>query len=368
MDIAKDDKIAGLLAKKLSGELQPDEQDMLTEWAESSPANKSLYEEITDAGFLHAYKNDASGVNKAEELSAIHRKVRGKRIRRIGSWSAAAAVIAAGVFFLWPSKLSDSKPGEIQQAGNHMAIITVGEAAPVYLSGEENVSAWRDAAEKATMKTVVADEYRVKIEVPRGSEYKVRLDDGTMVWLNSESSIEYPKEFIGDKRNVKLTGEAFFEVAKDTGRPFAVEVEDMLITVLGTSFNINAYNKESYFTTLLSGCVLVADRNGSQAIELRPNQQASFAEGRIDVKEVDAEMYASWTKGKFYFRATPMEDIAAQLERWYDVEFEFTREEYRHEPFTGVISRSDTAGKTLDLIEKTTNLRFEINNRTIRVK
>ncbi len=208
-----------------------------------------------------------------------------------------------------------------------------------------------------------------KIVVPRGGEYTVELNDGTRVRLNADSELRFPVKFASNERKVFLKGEAYFEVKRDTTRPFRVDVhEDAMIEVLGTEFNINAYpENEKIFTTLVVGKVKVADLQTDSAVILFPNQQAALSQGEIDVKEVNPEDYVTWINGRFYFEKMPLEEILIQLERWYDLQVFWGNEELKTYEFTGAVWRDNTIRQTLDMIEKTTGVCFTVSGRTVTV-
>ena len=195
------------------------------------------------------------------------------------------------------------------------------------------------------------------IVVPRGGEYKLELADGTLVWLNSDSELRYPVKFAGSQRDVWLKGEGYFEVSKNPEKPFRVVVDDMIVKVLGTSFNINAYkDRGNILTTLVSGKVDIQDMSGKSLVVMSPNQQVDFRHGKISVQEVDVTRFVSWIDGKFYFNDMTLENIMSQLQRWYDIEVFFVDEELKSYPFTGVIRRDFTAGQIFEIIEKTTRV------------
>lgn len=168
------------------------------------------------------------------------------------------------------------------------------------------------------------------ITTPRGGQYRVILPDGTKVWLNSDSSLKYPVSFQGGIRSVELTGEAYFEVnrhlASDTYVPFVVHTRMQSVQVLGTRFNVNAYEDEpTVNTTLVEGRVRVVRGAGkiSQNVEgllLTPNHQALLSARRIEVREVDAEEMIAWKNGYFSFKHADIKVVMRQLSRWYDVE------------------------------------------------
>lgn len=207
------------------------------------------------------------------------------------------------------------------------------------------------------------------IVVPRGGEYKLELADGTLVWLNSDSELRYPVKFAGSQRDVWLKGEGYFEVSKNPEKPFRVVVDDMIVKVLGTSFNINAYkDRGDILTTLVSGKVDIQDMSGKSLVVMSPNQQVDFRHGKISsVQEVDITRFVSWIDGKFYFNDMTLENIMSQLQRWYDIEVFFVDEELKSYPFTGVIRRDFTAGQIFEIIEKTTRVKFNVRGKCVTV-
>ncbi|KAI9452861.1 anti-FecI sigma factor, FecR [Russula earlei] len=164
------------------------------------------------------------------------------------------------------------------------------------------------------------------MSTPKGRQFRVTLPDGTQVWLNAASSLRYPTAFVGKDRRVEITGEAYFEVAKDPTRPFHVKINGKTeVEVLGTHFNINAYqNEESINTTLLEGSVKV--HNGNQKTVIKPGQQAQVANtiaatGIIKVNDnVDIDRVMAWKNGVFDFNDATLVEVMKQLERWYDIE------------------------------------------------
>lgn len=207
------------------------------------------------------------------------------------------------------------------------------------------------------------------IVVPRGGEYKLELADGTLVWLNSDSELRYPVKFAGSQRDVWLKGEGYFEVSKNPEKPFRVVVDDMIVKVLGTSFNINAYkDRGNILTTLVSGKVDIQDMSWKSLVVMSPNQQVDFRHGKISsVQEVDITRFVSWIDGKFYFNDMTLENIMSQLQRWYDIEVFFVDEELKSYPFTGVIRRDFTAGQIFEIIEKTTRVKFNVRGKCVTV-
>lgn len=214
----------------------------------------------------------------------------------------------------------------------------------------------------------VKDEYNT-IVVPRRGEYRLVLADGSKVYLNSESELRFPVVFTGGERRVYLSGEAFFEVAPDAEKPFIVEANDVDVRVLGTRFNVNAYTPDRAIrTTLVSGKVRVCDRVGEESAILVPGQQAVWQEGHFSTRNVDVLAFTAWIDGKFYFEeGATLEEIAEQLQRWYDIDFIFSSGRVKQFVFAGMIKKEYTANQIFSIIEKTTRVKFTVNGRTVVV-
>ena len=206
------------------------------------------------------------------------------------------------------------------------------------------------------------------IIVPRAGEYNLLLADGTRVWLNSESELRYPVEFSGDRREVYLKGEGYFEVARDAEKPFCVQADDVEIQVLGTIFDVNAYqDRESVITTLVSGKVAVHSRKGGNFVEIKPGEQAEVQDRVVTVKQVDVRKSIAWIEGKFYFDEMPLENIMKQLARWYNIEVFFVAQELKSYEFTGLIRKDFSAERVFEIIEKTTQVKFHVKGRSVIV-
>ena len=159
------------------------------------------------------------------------------------------------------------------------------------------------------------------ISTPRGKDYHLTLADGTHVWLNAESHLEFPDRFTGDKREVRLQGEAYFEVKKDAKHPFIVYSDYLTTRVLGTAFDVRARSARDASVTLVSGRVLVKSQDADQV--LTPGQQASLAGSQLAVKTVDTYPYTQWKEGFFYFDNQSLFSIMQELARWYSVNVSF---------------------------------------------
>lgn len=207
----------------------------------------------------------------------------------------------------------------------------------------------------------------VDVVVPKGSSYQLVLSDGTKVFLNADSKLHYPLRFASNKRDVELSGEALFEVAKNPNAPFSVNSSGMRTRVLGTIFNVSSYPGDRVqHVTLLEGKVEVADSNKDYI--LHPGEQFLTEGSKPRVHRVDAELYTSWTQGTVRFQGMKLEDIVQKIQRWYDVDFVFQDPSTKSLRFTGAFDRTARLGDLLTLIESMTNVKFIEQGGLIKVQ
>jgi len=217
----------------------------------------------------------------------------------------------------------------------------------------------------------VTDQGTDKIEyntltTTRGEQTQVRLPDGSLVYLNAASSLRYPTSFAKSaKRTVGLTGEGYFEIAKDKAHPFVVETDKQHITVLGTHFNVKAYNDEPLKTTLVEGSVQVNNEQSTKI--LKPGQQAVLTKaGKFEIGEADQVLELAWKNNEFMFESESIQNVMKMVERWYNVEVIY-QGEITKEKFGGGVSRFDKVSVVLALLERTGAVKFKIADRKIYV-
>ena len=206
------------------------------------------------------------------------------------------------------------------------------------------------------------------ITTPRGGQYQLVLADGSKVWLNAASSIRFPTAFTGNKREVTITGEAYFEITHDASKPFHVSVNGAEVVVLGTHFNVNDYEDAGKMkTTLLEGSVKIS--RGNENVTIAPGEQAQInnSSDKIVIKKnVDIEEVVAWKNGKFIFQDADITGIMKQLERWYNIKVSYVGNPTK-EQFEGVISRNVNISQILKMLEKTGAVKFEIKGREVIV-
>ncbi|MDN5284260.1 MAG: fec operon regulator FecR [Mucilaginibacter sp.] len=248
--------------------------------------------------------------------------------------------------------LTDVKNGKLAQQGNTTISKTVGGGV-VY-----------DASVTKARNQPTETAYNV-MTTPRGGQYHLTLADGTNVWLNTASSIKYPTTFTGKERKVEITGEVYFEVAHNAAMPFRVSSKGQIVEVLGTHFNINAYDDEPLMkTTLLEGSVKVS-RNGAQAL-LKPGEQAQTGHDKISiVDDADTEEAIAWHKGLFKFNDADIQTVMRQLSRWYDVDVSYEGK-IPDRRFSGKIYQNVSALKVSDILSYK-KIHFKIEGKKIIV-
>lgn len=204
------------------------------------------------------------------------------------------------------------------------------------------------------------------IETPRAGQYKILLSDGTEVWLNAASSLTYPRIFQGNTREVSVTGEVFFQVARNKEKPFIVHVGTIKNTVTGTSFNVSAYpDEQGIKTTLVTGGLRVSGY-GNEVL-LRPGQQAAIAEKKIAVNAVDTDEYTAWLNNEFSFENKNIEAIMKTISRWYDVDVSYQGNRYDNRKFGGTYTRTKGLSALLKHLESLSGIHFIVEGRRIKV-
>ena len=210
-----------------------------------------------------------------------------------------------------------------------------------------------------------------KLRVPRGGTFQLALEDGTKIWLNSESELTYPEVFVGESREVYLDGEAYFDVAKDAYRPFIVHSGIQHIQVLGTTFGITNYSDiREVSTTLVSGKVQVKFPEISDEIFLlEPGCRLCYdrKDQKIRKQMVNADEYVAWKDGKYVFNGKPLEDILETLARWYDFQVFYQTHSVKERLFSGELMRFESFRDILGIIEEVSNVKFSIKQHTVIV-
>lgn len=303
-----------------------------------------------------------------------------QKYKRMSWWKGAAA--AAGLLLVLSSgfyiyrQIAGQRPATSQFAnldippGTNRATLTTSNGVVYQLNnGQEEIVVNKDSIRYKDGDILPVNEVirQVTLSTPRGGQYRVTLSDGTRVWLNAASSISYPTTFNGKDREVTLHGEAYFEVAKNASQPFIVHTPKQDIQVLGTEFNINCYQDEGKtVTTLVTGSVKIDTKEGEPPLQLHPGEQAVLDKANFDVAVVDVSLYTAWKDGDFRFRATPLVEVLRQMERWYDLDVDYTGVPADIKIHAS-IRRDKKLSTVLHALEKIGDIKFEVKERNVSV-
>lgn len=306
----------------------------------------------------------------------------------LGRWTAAAAVIliagltiaiytyqhTPGPFFS-RVKMKSKDIG----AGGNKATLTLSDGKRVNLSDAKNgvvIDLNKLSYDDGTLISAIATEKNeainnLSVSTPRGGTYQIVLSDGSKIWLNAASDLQFPSSFNSlNTRTVRLIGEAYFEVAKNKDKPFIVETDHQQVKVLGTHFNIKNYpDQKNTTTTLLEGSVQVTTKTSKvapQEILLSPNQRSVLSGKTIQVQEANVKEAVAWKNGYFIFNGEKLETIMQEISRWYNVQVIF-EDNVQTVSFIGVISNSKNLSAVLEAIAETGNVHFKIEGRSVIV-
>lgn len=209
-----------------------------------------------------------------------------------------------------------------------------------------------------------------RLSTPRGKDFKLTLEDGTVVWMNAESQLEYPSRFAGAERRVILHGEAYFQVSKDASRPFIVITEKMQARVLGTELNVRSYTEQDAHITLIEGSVEIGGTQQSKGFtRLQPGEDAQWmANGSFQIKEANVDDYIYWRDGYFYFDDTPLVNIMQTLGRWYNINVVFESKEAMDLRLRYFCVRGETLERAVELLNRMKKIKAAVNGNTVIIK
>ncbi len=369
-----DQQVKDLFKKYVEGRCNPEEVAWIESWYLKTSFNETVpgYEEI-EAAFIHVQN----------ELPKHEIPVRRLFYLKIAAAAAIIVCLSVSVYFLtFKQNAPQNNIAVVKDdlpPGTNKAILTLANGKQIVLTGAANgkIAAQGTAIINKTSNGQIVytgtnnDDSAViynTTTTPRGGEYHLTLADGTNVWLNAASSITYPTTFNGSNRTVQISGEAYFEVAPDKRKPFRVLTHGQTVEVLGTHFNINAYDDESAMkTTLFEGSVKI--NKGDQHALLKPGQQAIVSQTGSTVvvnDDFNADQVIAWKKGKFYFDYSEIQDVMRQIGRWYDVDILY-QGKMPNKRLSGSFSKYMNASKALSILEYA-GINFKIEGRQIIVK
>ena len=387
--LSKEEHIARLIFLHVQGMTDNAQEKELNEWRSVSPRHEELFQRMLSSE--HVEKSISRFVKTEEEEERgwwqLQQKARsGRSVRKIQWFPYAAAIVlilsVGGVFYFSGDKeqteILPIAKNEVQVPGSR-AVLILPDGRKVDLENEVLRS---DLAQSDSLLLVSARSLKYRdidspdtteifhtLEIPRGGEYLLTLSDGTMIYLNSESTLSFPVKFQGKERKVYLTGEAYFKVAKNTEHPFVVTAGELEVLVTGTTFGVRAYKDEKDIqTTLESGQVTV--RVEGKSVKLVPNKQVLFNKSTmgLEVRDVDVDLYLAWADGRLVYDNCPLEKILTDLGRWYNIDVFYSRDELRSYQFSLNMKKHEEFTQVLELIGKTGEVQFEIKDNTVIVK
>lgn len=357
--------IAGLTDKKLTER----EEKLFQEWYGDAD-NRVLYE-----AFLRqqaaAFAGMANEVNTRAAWERIKPRKRKPLIRGTIRYAAVAMVVAMGVTMWFAIEKRQNAAVVEVEPGKFMAILTTG-AQKTFLSQADTTATSKNgeiifsASPEGMIIGDAADDGAISIlSVPRGGYYKVSLSDGTLVWLNAESSLRFPARFSGDSRTVDIDGEAYFKVTPNKDQPFIVTTGGYDICVTGTEFNVRNYRDEPISTTLIEGGVKI--EHEGNIIDLAPGQQVTLDNGHIRVASVNTDDYTAWQQGSFSFNLERLENIMTELSRWYNIDVIWKNPSLKDMRFSSWFSRDTNIQDIIEILEKTRRVSLRLDNNTLTV-
>jgi len=397
-------EVKELLELMSSGNFTKQQEDAFLEWLDRADKSEFLtilnwWEEIqvqkndpgvVDAGLISRIEAGLNQIETPLPPFQIKRQEPPRRSLKLGLAIAASLfmVLAAGLFFYYTNnntpadnRISRSQISNDVKPGGNKATLILSDGTKINLN---DIDAGGIVANQAGTRIVKHKDGQLvydivsnsgsntvglynTIRTPLGGQYQLRLPDGSRVWLNAASSLRYPVNFDGDERIVELTGEGYFEVAKNKERPFKVQTRNQVVEVLGTHFNINSYEEEEHTkTSLLEGSVSVQSLINKKTTVLIPGQQAQLNDYSLNVKNVDVNEVAAWKDGYFIFNAEGIPSAMRKIARWYGLEISYEGD-IDDKDLAGSVSRSTNVSEVLKTLELTGIVHFKLEGRKIKV-
>lgn len=381
-------RIARLIAAEIQETIKPEERVSLNNWINQRAENRKLYERIRSSSNFQYWRNTREKFSLLEDWEEVHAliKIRNRKERRL-------RIIQYAAIFLFPVVLlvvggnyvinQNSNAQELQNVQiltdlndpclilDNGITIALDSDLEMKLKELDGTSIQKKGGQLTYIPRDTSKQQRTLyniVRTPRGGEYSLILEDGTKIFLNAMSQIKYPVKFDETSRLIELSGEAYFEVAHST-IPFVVKTTQLDVTVMGTTFNVNAYeNTGRVVTTLVEGKVKVDPKYGGiDSRILLPEEQAVFKveDQNMHVKKVDISLYTGWKDGQFVFYDMRLEDIMTSLTRWYEAEVSYSDSTIRSMRFSGSLKRDDDFSQILEIIKSTKKVEINLYNGTV---
>ncbi len=370
----------------ISGQADAENQHTVDSWIAENERNKDLFDKIcsedTMQKKIHNYKNSDAEQAFDKFLKARTQRSKRRILYRVLS-GAATIALCLGLWTL--VQLQKQKTQPLQVATTEQHATDMSENKPVLTLGDgTQMNVWGDNLHfKETEKgqkimlgdsllsqrddSTTTESYNT-LEVPAMCDFHFTLSDGTKVWMNAASTLKYPTKFAADSRTIFASGEIYLEVAKDAKRPFYVAIDGITIKVLGTSFNIRAYeNENDTKVTLIEG--KIAAQTNDKEYTLTPGKQLKRGKtfGGVGIRTVDPTEIIAWTKGYYVFKKSRLQDVATTLQNWYGVTIMMTSEISSTTTYTGVVNKKESLDVFLRRLEEVSNVRCSRNGKFVTI-
>ena len=367
----------------LSGELDEREEENVRVWLEASPENRNAYESLMKDYLRIRWVQENVQIREEQAKKIIFSSLKKKRnlTPYYGVAASIAVLLIVTLFFfiredkqIVSEKLVTSEIKPIQSKA--ILVLSTGEQIQLTKSAQEIQEQDGSVLKIDSVMGVQYDSLSTKraekpiynkIVVPRGGEYFVTLSEGTKVWLDADSELEYPVFFSGDFREVKLKGNAYFCVTKKNDKPFVVRAGEFSLKVYGTEFNVNAYDLQNIETVLVNGSIGFKANESTPERMMEPNELAvsDSRTGLSEIHQVDIYPYIAWKNQNIVFVNERLESIMEKMARWYDVTVFFQDESLKDLRFDCNMRRYTDIRDLFFFLEKTSNARFALNGRTV---
>lgn len=384
-------QIERLIYRFLTGELTVEEKEELDVWLQTNPDHRQQLEKIcrelkiADEGKIFYQLDDEISWQKFR--GGLLQKRWFVQRRRMRLWGRYAAILVLPLvlgglgWLIFQQKTVMPVPlaevADIVPGSGH-AILVLNNGEERMLEGMQHNEIEIDEGGKVKQEcqlllydslAVVGQQETVyhTLKTPRGGEFQLLLSDGTKVWLNAGSQLRYPVAFGAGERRVSLMGEAYFEVSRDTSKPFYVETGELYVRVYGTAFNVNTNRIHEIQTVLLQGSVGLGICGSQEEVRLRPGELAGFdrKSRHFRVEQVNTSQYVAWKEGYFAFENESLEEIMEMLSRWYDVNVFFTSASLKDLRFTGYLRRYEHIKQILEAIQDVVEVHFSLEHHTL---
>ncbi|WP_456311743.1 FecR family protein [Pseudomonas shirazensis] len=372
-----------LIIKKINNTLSPEEESVFNIWYNESEENRHYFAKVENN-----YQIEMENINLDKAWNAIDRKIspskNRKQFYRYAIAASVALLMGIGYFTVTKTTAIDSGKGSAQTEEGEVTkntndiILTLSDGSKVILNDQKNgvvASQQSVVITKDKDGSIRYDEnndqhtgkptYNTLI-TPNGKTFQIALPDGTNVWMNAGSSLKYPTYFDGNERLVVLTGEAYFEVSHDAKMPFKVFSNGQQVEVLGTHFNIRAYENEPLLkTTLLEGKIKITESDNSSLVKPGQQVKVSLTNHSMKIAEVNTESAVAWKSRLFYFEDAKYDEIMREIERWYDVKVIY-KGKIPDERFQGAIQKDLKLNQVLKMLESN-DVHFKVSGKEVLV-